>query len=601
MRISNRILSMVIVVLMCLSVVIVFLPEDVESDWTHGPLDHRDDRYENITGPGKYTVNGEKIGGNLIVQTVGPISAQDNLEIEVIGNQVGGKLLVRANGNPFLYDLRITVGGNLVGNDIGISASSNAVSNLYIIVHENQACNEMEIRAEFNTIDYTFWSNIMKNKVSKSMEVQYNMNRYPSGWPTLFITMHVYIEDNHVVEEDMDIRFMSNRMAKDNVPHMLIIMNDNGAGRDIDVLILNNKADPKGTIDYNIFDNAAGRDLTVSINGNKALFKKIRVERNYGGRSVDTRRIQAANPRIVKDNKKKSMQKIKPDSDGDGLSDRYETMVGTDPNKKDTDDDGLLDGWDDANGNMKHDRRERYGEIGDPKGQHYRGSIQWLVSTGHEPKPLCVDIYVEVDYLKGQTNFPGSAVTQVEKEFQRHRIKLHVDNGWSSGPKSGGGQELNHDCEKKWNNTYLLFGSKTQRLPKKNDDFYDFKFNKKYFDPNRKDIFHYVIITDYISDYNASLPPPHAEYYNHTSGIAEWGGDDFILAEGILGTYAAGIWPRTFMHELGHNLLLDDDYNGTNESLTVMYGYASMTKPIKYQEPKEWSAIKPEEVVDPRD
>ena len=59
-------------------------------------------------------------------------------------------------------------------------------------------------------------------------------------------------------------------------------------------------------------------------------------------------------------------------------------------------------------------------------------------------------------------------------------------------------------------------------------------------------------------------------------------------------------WAKTFMHELGHNLDLSHP-DDAQEANTVMYRYTSAVKPLRYLEPAEWSAIKPEKVVDTSD
>ena len=441
--ISRRVTTSVVILLLCLSAVLIFTPGEAEADWTDGPLFDRGEHWVNITGipaSGKVQVNNRMIGGDLTVQVTG-IAAARNLEVEVLGNEVGGKLTVIVDSNPFLYDLRVGVGGNKVGKDIYISSSSNAVSNLWFMVYDNQACNEFEMKVFANSIDYRLFANIEKNRASTSMKIDISVNHKPSGWPMLFHTMHVYIENNHVVKEDLDIHIMRNIMATEGNPHMGIFINFNGAGRDVEILIMSNEADPMGTIEVVINDNASDDDMELTVHGNKAKVIKITVIRNYGCSYV-YKNIQAGKPlpEIVNNNLIKCMQTTGGDNDWDGLSDNYEIMIGTDPNDWDTDDDGLLDGWNDKNHNKKWDVGERFGEIGDPQGKYFHGSIMHLVPSQHEPKVLCADIYVEVDVLRGQ-RFPAASIQMVVKEFERHRIRLHIDNGWNMRT-SGGGQRL---------------------------------------------------------------------------------------------------------------------------------------------------------------
>jgi hypothetical protein len=586
---------------------------EAEADWTDGPLNDRGDHWVNVTGipaGGKVTVNNQMIGGDLTVRVTGNAAAKD-LEIEVNNNEVGGKLTVIVDNNPFLYDLRVLVSGNKAGKDIYVSSSNNAVSNLYFSVYENQACNEFEIKVFNNIIDYRLNAIIEKNKASKSMKIDISANNKPVGWPQLFHTMHVYIKNNHVVKDDLVIHIIINIMATEGNPHMGIYIDYNGAGRDMTVLIMNNEAHPMGTIDIVINDNASDDDMAITIQGNKAKVINITVIQNTGCSYVRTS-IQAGKPfpAVVNNNVKKCMQQTGGDNDWDGLSDKYETMIGTDPNDWDTDDDGLLDGWNDKNHNKKFDKGERYGEIGDPQGRYFHGSIFFLVPTQHEPKVLCADIYVEIDVMRGQ-RFPAASIKMVVKEFERHRIRLHIDTGWAK-KTNGGGQRLpTNKLTQLGGKKYLYLHVSPKQIAGPLNDFHDFKSSSKYFDPLRNDIFHYCIVTPYISTWDSTAGS--IDYANGTTGISERPGDDFmisgkVMANNIRSFYAGPDrnkkkpleWAKTFMHELGHNLDLGHSADA-DEANTVMYRYTSTIKPLKYLEPAEWSAIKPEKVVDTTD
>jgi hypothetical protein len=577
--------------------------------WTDGPLVDkitRDHDGSNWSG-GKIVVSGRKVAGDIVVY-LHDIFKAATLEVEVRNNEVGGNIVVNVVNNPFLLDLIVTVGGNRVGGDIQVSTSNNAVSNLKLGVSDNQACFDIEVRANSNIIDYTLIAGIRNNNASMYMIIELNNNRFPPNWDWLFHTMNVLIEKNHATRHDLKIYIMANRMAKIGSPQMNIDIKHNGAGVDLWVRILTNKADPGGIIDIDIMDNASDNRMEIMVYGNKANKVFADVMRNYG--CVKSNPIvQLDSIGQVKDNTEKCMQNTPPDSDGDGLTNLYESMVGTDPAKKDTDDDGLIDGWDDKNKNMKFDIGERYGEIGDPgAGSKFAGSIASLVDPNHDANPLCADIYVEVDYLKGQKNLAKASATMVEDEFEDHRIKLHIDNGWRK--KSGGGQKLPAKCDKHKGDKYFYFFTILGDM----NDFYEFKQDSKYFDPLRKDIFHYAIIANYIAYEDRKTNK--IVYDKKTMGIAELGGDDFMLSgKGIKNwvknepTFAKKnkkkntvfTFAKTFMHELGHNLNLTDVKKKSDESKTVMYRYISALKPLDYKQPSEWAALKPDNVANPKD
>ena len=71
------------------------------------------------------------------------------------------------------------------------------------------------------------------------------------------------------------------------------------------------------------------------------------------------------------------------DSDGDGLFDYIETILGTDPHNPDSDGDGLLDGEEDANHNGTQDPGETDATNPDTDGDGFGGGAE--VEAGTEP------------------------------------------------------------------------------------------------------------------------------------------------------------------------------------------------------------------------
>jgi len=72
-----------------------------------------------------------------------------------------------------------------------------------------------------------------------------------------------------------------------------------------------------------------------------------------------------------------------PDPDGDGLTDRCETLAGTDPGNPDTDNDGLADGVEDMNGNGFVDADETDPLNPDTDGDGYNDGYE--VAAGSDP------------------------------------------------------------------------------------------------------------------------------------------------------------------------------------------------------------------------
>ena len=111
------------------------------------------------------------------------------------------------------------------------------------------------------------------------------------------------------------------------------------------------------------------------------------------------------------------------DTDGDGLDDRLEARLGTDPMKPDTDGDGLLDGW------------EVFGVI--PAFAGPEGNALPVAIPG--ANALRKDVYVEVDWMRdtGHTHaFRRAGRDRVEDAFTRapvsnpsgeFGVNIHID------------------------------------------------------------------------------------------------------------------------------------------------------------------------------
>jgi hypothetical protein len=549
-------------------------------------------------GGGKIVASGKRVETDLKI-SVHDYNKHVNLEVEVNGNEVGGNLLVHVYNNPFLLTLKVSVGGNKVGGNIVVIVSTSAVSNLFVGVSENIACSGLTAIVANNSIDYQMNVGIKENKVTQRMVVSILGNTRPAGWDHLFTQMEVYIRDNHVVRKTLQIYILNNIMAKRGIPTMKIEIFFNGAGQDIWMRILGNEAYPTGIMFVDIYDNDCDLNMRIFVLGNKAYIISVNVMRNYGCSGATVRVQNDAVGPVVKESPR-CTQTIAPDSDGDGLTDLYETMVGTNVTNPDTDNDGLNDGWNDTNKDRTVNSNERYGEIGDPIGHKFKGSVGKLVKPKkHEPNPLCCDIYVEVDHIKGQKKLPKSAIGSLVGKFNKHRIKLHIDDGW--GGTAGGGQPLKEDLREYMGDKYLIMG----KIHGKNNDFYDYINDRKYYDKKRDDIFHYTVIAPYI----ATVKNGTINYDDNTVGIAETPGDGLALAEEAIEFYVTLVYPAkgrnkavvkhmagVFMHELGHNMDLDDTNVTGDEDLTCMYFAMYANAPLDYKQSSEWEAIWPSKV-----
>jgi len=201
------------------------------------------------------------------------------------------------------------------------------------------------------------------------------------------------------------------------------------------------------------------------------------------------------------------------DSDKDGLSDVRESSFKTDPKNPDTDNDGLLDGWE-ALGVFKTGKK-----------------VVDLPSMGADP--LVQDIFLELDWMQDgvHSHKPSNDVIQrVVNAFARKNIQLHVDVG-----QFGGGNQLTEQTGSEWHKSYL---NSTQQAAYEPNNQYLFDIKKNNFDPNRLGIFYYGMF---------------AHEKSGSSGQAAIGGNFYVaLWWNSSVTFKSG----TLMHEFGHTLQL---------------------------------------------
>jgi Bacterial TSP3 repeat len=214
------------------------------------------------------------------------------------------------------------------------------------------------------------------------------------------------------------------------------------------------------------------------------------------------------------------------DSDGDGLTDSDELILGTDPINPDSDGDALLDGW-------------------EVKG------VNGINLNGFGASPLHKDIFVQMDFMTRSSAANGLGPNE--------NVLQGIRNVFAAAPVANPDGLTGI-------NIHLVPGREVQYKDDLNPYFVDFPTIKtSSFDPRRAPVFHYMIWAnayDGTSSSGISMDIPHSDFI---VTVGRWhqnnGGTDL---EKI----------GTFVHELGHNLGLhhggNEDTNFKPNHLSVM-------------------------------
>jgi len=185
-----------------------------------------------------------------------------------------------------------------------------------------------------------------------------------------------------------------------------------------------------------------------------------------------------------------------------------------------------------------------------------RGDVIGAWACFHIP-----DIFVEVDWIEGH-EMSDEAVARVAWAFARHGIALHIDRG-----EMGGGTEVPHENPL----TDLRFNDDAWSVPDINNPNTIYGI---YFTDNRHHIFHYAFFC---------LDSEHDTFSWENWGMGAHPGDSFYIEDSDMND--ALMEAVVFMHELGHNLGLDDNppYTGTcmKQGATDILDYAA----------QEWATI----------
>lgn len=503
-------------------------------------------------------------------------------------NQAVGSINVQMDHN-FGARMDTHIDNNWIHNDININIKDrNQMSYIMIHIFDNHVGSRLEFDFIDNDIDRDLMIEIIYNEIGEQMKIDISRNPH-FGFLDYKCPASILIEIRHNhVSDNVNINSISINGNYHYGPGLRFEVNisDNGFRGTFTIEITGNKAlSMAEQLWIYIYNNKCGINMgiTVSMNDYKEENKHKFVCGNTAG-ELKPDLVLDGGVKKNDSNIQQNPQEVGGDSDGDGLSDEYEKMIGT-INVKDTDHDGLVDGWEDIDRDMTWDRGEKLGEIGDPrqKMDDYRnwGSISTLFKNSLEtPNPINKDIYVEIDFVEDDCKIETRELTDVKNTFARHCIHLHIDLGWDIEEWEGskGGETFPRAGFTRGGRNWLYFNPDfPRRLLRLIDDFYDFKIGltdrspTSYFSGGRngvrEDVFHYAISANNIAQWDKGLV-----LYVGVLGSSEIGGDDFILGSLALADCGyANYLDRLFMHELGHNLRLHHsiENDGTDLDNTV--------------------------------
>lgn len=548
-------------------------------------------------------------------------------------NQAVGSIKVQMDHN-FCALMDVHIDNNWVHNDIDIDIKDrNQLSYGMVHVFDNHVGSGLEFNFIDNDIDRDLLIEITYNEIGEQMKIDISNNPH-FGFLDYKCPASVTIEIRHNhVSDNANINSISINGNYHYGPGLRFRINisDNGFRGTFTIAITGNKAlSMAEQLWVYIYNNKCGLDMgiIVAMNNYKDENKHKFVCGNTASELPPDLNLDGGVEKMV-GNIQQNPQEMGGDSDGDGLSDEYEKMIGT-INIKDTDHDGLVDGWEDIDGDMSWDTGETLGEIGDPlqKMDDYRnfGCISTLFKNSlEEPNPIHKDIYVEIDFVDDGCSIETRDLAQVKKTFAKHCIHLHIDLGWDIEQGVGGshgGDIFPRSGFSLRGRHWLYFNpvAPRRRLGSIND-FYDFKIGITDRSPTtffsggrnglREDIFHYGISANNIAQWDKGLV-----LYVGVLGSSEIGGDDFILGSMALADCGyANYLDRLFMHELGHNLRLyhsiendgsdmdntvnpwpSNDYERGDAELsesaasTVMHWNVTQSTQLDYLR-QEWSAL----------
>ena len=277
------------------------------------------------------------------------------------------------------------------------------------------------------------------------------------------------------------------------------------------------------------------------------------------------------------------------DGDNDGLTDAQEEAIGTDPNRPDTDGDGLLDSWE-VNG-------YRAGDFVEP-----------IHSYGADP--LQKDIFVEIDWMRTVTGSAAEtarivyhAAADVKRAFERSGtgIRIHFDLGDIEAlirpedledDADFSGFEIEPDPEK-----VLPFRESFPARPDCGNlsgdlSLYDVYYNPRYFRPTRRNLFYYIVVAEQKSPPEQLAVGQGDSAFNgfvdsfsddraRRDGLRPAGINAILVyrkpVNGIAGSFLRYRYSATILHELGHafglghgGALANGEWDNTNEKVNYV-------------------------------
>ena len=232
------------------------------------------------------------------------------------------------------------------------------------------------------------------------------------------------------------------------------------------------------------------------------------------------------------------------DEDQDGILARAESYIyGTDPDKKDTDGDGMDDGWE-----VKYGFEPTYDNHPGAYDHDSDGISSEKEYVYHDwcALPDRKDIFVEVDWMKGH-KMKEKAKILVIRAFARHDISLHIDDGCM-----GGGTNV------------PMQSSNTFSYPSDWDNYYNSHFLKlKSGSASHRDgVFHYCLMA------KSKAPGSNSR---GQGGCPGYSGHTDMFVTYDMKSLSSKNQVNGFIHELGHNLLglIDSTHQSTQKGDTA--------------------------------
>lgn len=234
-----------------------------------------------------------------------------------------------------------------------------------------------------------------------------------------------------------------------------------------------------------------------------------------------------------------------PDADGDGIQDGIEAAKGTRPDGADTDGDGLTD----------------YEELFGVPAASLTGLDDSVILPWEDSgaSPTQQDLFIEIDYMTASDHDHNPAASGNWTNYLEDLTQIFTSDASFTGRTIFPHVQVSSAMPE---TTYLTFGS----CPGSDTtNFYARKGSATYFNPLRASVFHYSIW---------------GHSHKHTScavsnwiGQAEMWGNDVLITLGAQANQVGSpaLQRVNFIHELGHNLSLSHNGNGSGSANSCVH------------------------------